>query len=726
MAPKPEKRPKGTSDSMETLKHQRDIKLETLASGVAILWFNCAGKVNVLGHNVLLELTELIPQIKADKKIKALIIASSKPDTFVSGADLHEIMSFDSQEQAHKLSKEGQAVFNQLENLGKPTVAAIHGACLGGGLEVALCANFRISSDSDLSIFGLPEVRLGLIPGLGGTQRLPRLIPVRLALEYILTSEIVSATKALELGIVDQVVPYSELYKAAEELALAILEDRAKPRPAKEEESPEKLKKLFATMERSIKIRLKGNYPAPLKAIEAVQLSTTATLEEGLALEAKSFAELASDKTSSNLIQLFFSQDFTARSAARTAEKSGAKPIKTLGVIGSGIMGLDIAKLAAVHGINVRVKTSSVERAKEMADFDAAHEEAHASTLAGGTSQRGKITFSEQLSVLSDCEMVIEAVPEDSKLKQKLLAEVEKHVADDCVLITNTSALELIELGQEMSKPERFVGLHFFYPVDKMPLVEVISHPSTNAKTNSLALGLVTKLGKVPIGVKDSVGFLVNRLLTTHLMEASRMLDEGYPFNWIEDAAVQFGLPMGPFTLVDELGLSLCFSVANKLHAAFGERFTPPIAMKTTAAAGLRGKSSGAGCYHWDASGRKLEINPDFARITNMTVSTEKATAEQIAEIQHRLIFVIVDEAARCLEEKVVRKPRELDLALVIGSGFPPFRGGVLRYADSFGIPQLIEELNKTYTTCEPKRQISSLLTSMSESGRRFYSSGAN
>jgi 3-hydroxyacyl-CoA dehydrogenase/enoyl-CoA hydratase/3-hydroxybutyryl-CoA epimerase len=209
-------------------------------------------------------------------------------------------------------------------------------------------------------------------------------------------------------------------------------------------------------------------------------------------------------------------------------------------------------------------------------------------------------------------------------------------------------------------------------------------------------------------------------------MEASRMLDEGYPFNWIEEAAVQFGLPMGPFTLVDELGLPLCFSVANKLHAAFGARFTPPIAMKLTAAAGLRGKSSGSGCYHWDASGRKLEINPEFTKITNMTISDEKASPEQIAEIQHRLIFVIVDEAARCLEEKVVRKPRELDLALVIGSGFPPFRGGVLRYADSFGIPKLIEELNKTYTTCEPKRQVSNLLTSMSESGRRFYSSGAN
>ncbi len=707
-----------------TLKHQRDLKIEKLPSGVAFLWFDCAGKVNVLGNSAMVELRELIQAIKGDDEIKAVIIASKKPDTFVSGADLHEIMSFESKEQAHQLSQDGQFVFNQLENLGKPTVAAINGPCLGGGLEVALCTNYRIATNSPLTVLGLPEVRLGLIPGLGGTQRLPRLIPVKVALEYILNSDIVSAERALELGIVDKIVDANILYEEAEFVALAILGGKAPVRAANVED-PEKLKKLFATMTRSIKIRLKGNYPAPVKAIEAVHLATSATLAEGLAFEAKSFADLASDKSSSNLIQLFFSQDFTIRSAARTAEKTAGKELKTIGIIGSGIMGMDIAKIASTHGINVMVKTSSEARARQMTETHLAFEEHHRLAPSNHLPEHADITFSHELSILSACDMVIEAVPEDSKLKQKLLAEVESLVSDDCVLVTNTSAIELIELGQELKKPERFVGLHFFYPVDKMPLVEVISHPSTNAVTNARAIALLTKLGKVPISVKDSVGFLVNRLLTTHLMEASRMLDEGYPFNWIEDAALQFGLPMGPFTLVDELGLPLCISVANKLHAAFGERFTPPEVMQITAAAGFKGKADGAGCYHWDESGKKLEINPEFSAISKMKISEAKASPEQIIEIQNRLVLVIVDEAARCLEEKVVRKPRELDLALVVGTGFPPFRGGVLRYADSFGISNLVETLRQIYGTTKPKREISNLLTSMSQTGRRFYSSGA-
>lgn len=712
--------------TLATLKHQRDIQVEKLPSGAAFLWFDCAGKANVLGNSAMVELRELIQVIKDDSEIKALIIASKKTDTFVSGADLHEIMSFESFEQAHQLSVDGQLVFNQLADLGKPTVSAINGPCLGGGLEVVLCTDYRIATNADITVIGLPEVRLGLIPGLGGTQRLPRLIPVKDALEFILTSDIVSAQKAHEMGIIDKIVSFDTLYAEAEKVALALLDGTMPARAAKAEENPDKLKKLFATMERSIQIRLKGNYPAPPKAIEAVKLSTSASLQEGLAREALSFAELASDKTSSNLIQLFFSQDFTARSAARTAEKTAGKAIKKVGVIGSGIMGMDIAKLTANHGIDVIVKTSSQARAEELAANDKTHQQSDAVVNNPPAIERGQIEFTGDLAALAGCDLVVEAVPEDSTLKQKLLAELENHVSDDCILVTNTSALELIELGQELKKPERFVGLHFFYPVDKMPLVEAVSHPSTNNVSNGIALSYVTRLGKVPISVKDSAGFLVNRLLTTHLMEASRLLDEGYPFNWIEDAAVKFGLPMGPFTLVDELGIPLCLSVATKLHNAFGERLTPPVVMKTTSGAGLKGKISGAGCYLWDSNGRKLDINPEFVELAKIKISSEKASDEETAQIQKRLIYVMIDEAARCLEEKVVRKPRELDLALVIGSGFPPFRGGVLRYADSVGIKNLVDDLTEIYTTSEPHRQVSNLLRSMSESGRRFYSSGAN
>jgi 3-hydroxyacyl-CoA dehydrogenase/enoyl-CoA hydratase/3-hydroxybutyryl-CoA epimerase len=286
-----------------------------------------------------------------------------------------------------------------------------------------------------------------------------------------------------------------------------------------------------------------------------------------------------------------------------------------------------------------------------------------------------------------------------------------------------------VELAQEMKKPDRFVGLHFFYPVDKMPLVEVISHPSTSAMSTARAVWLLNKVEKVPISVKDSTGFLVNRLLTTHLMEASHMLDEGVPINWIEEAALRFGLPMGPFTLVDELGIPLCIDVAKRLYNSFGKRFTPPRVLHETAAAGLKGRISGAGCYLWE-DGRKKELNPEFLALGKVSVSQEKPTDEQILSLQNRLIYVMIDEASRCLEEKVVRKPRELDLALVLGAGFPPFRGGLLRFADSRlsnGMGDIIDELLAIYRNSTLNfREVSSLLISMRESGRRFYSSGAS
>jgi 3-hydroxyacyl-CoA dehydrogenase/enoyl-CoA hydratase/3-hydroxybutyryl-CoA epimerase len=703
-----------------TQEQAKTLKIDRAADGVATLWFDCAGKVNVLGDATMKELRELVKEIKADNSIKALLIASAKPDTFVSGADLHELLGFQSLEQAHALASEGQAVFNSLENLGKPIVAAINGPCLGGGLEVTLCATRRIATNNPLTIIGLPEVRLGLIPGLGGTQRLPRLIPVKQALDFILEASPTSAAQALELGIIDEVVEPSELLDRARALALELVAggEASFQRKAKPAEDPEKLKKLFALMERSVKIRLKGHYPAPLKAIDCVRLSQSTTLLEGLAQEASYFAELAFSNTSRNLIQFFFSQDFVTRSAARTAERSVKKPLKTLGIIGSGIMGTEIAHAAIAQGLDVRIKTSSEEKAEQIRSRENHHPE---------------ITVSADYSILKDCDLVLEAIIEDAEVKQKLLSELESYVSDDCIIASNTSSIELIELGQNLTKPERFVGTHFFYPVSKMQLVEVASHPSTSAATNAMALGLVTKLEKTPISVKDSTGFIVNRLLTTHLMEASRLADSGVPLNWIEEAAVQFGLPMGPFTLVDELGIKLCITVARQLYMSFGERFTPPTVMEATDAAGFTGKSKDNGLYMWDGA-KKGDFNPRFIEHNKLILSSEKPDEKTIAELQDKLILPMVDEAARCLEEKVVRKARELDLAMIIGAGFPAFKGGPLRYADQTGIADIIDRVQKVYAemsvtprytnTESQTRTVSHMLTTLSEQGRRFYASG--
>ncbi len=721
--------------SVGTLQPPKTLRIDRAADGVATLWFDCPGKVNVLGDATMKELRALVKEIAADNSIKALIIASSKPDTFVSGADLHELLGFESLEAAHGLAQEGQAVFCNLENLGKPTVTAIHGPCLGGGLEAALCTTRRVATNSPLTIIGLPEVRLGLIPGLGGTQRLPRLISVIDAIDFILDASPTSAEKALELGVIDEIVEGpSMLQERARALALELIADTAPARKTKPAEDPEKLKKLFALMERSIKIRLKGHYPAPLKALDCIRLSQSAPLQEGLAKEAQHFSELAFGNTSRNLISFFFSQDFVTRSAARTAERAAKSPLKVLGIVGSGIMGTEISRAATANGLQIRLKTSSKAKEQSLKEREASNPD---------------VVVSSDYSVLKDCDIVLEAVIEDPKVKEEVLSEIEKHVRPDCVIATNTSAIELIELGQSLKDPKRFVGMHFFYPVDKMQLVEVASHPSTSSETTARALGLATTMQKTPINVKDSTGFIVNRLLTSHLLEASRLADSGVPINWIEDAAVQFGLPMGPFTLVDELGIMLCITVAKELYESFGERFLPPKIMIDSDAAGITGKSPDNGVYVWDASGRKGDFNPKFINLHNLVISKEKPDQATIQLLQDRMLLPMIDEAARCLEDKVVRKARELDLAMVVGAGFPAFRGGPLRFADQTGIAELIERLQKVYEmmpvtadgtkveTADGKaaaakagkapgtiRTPSNILMTMNEQGRRFFASG--
>lgn len=701
----------------EELYRSSEFVVDIDKDGIVALWFSCEGKANVLGRNSLHHLSEIIASLKANKKMTGLLLCSDKPDHFVYGADLHEILNFKSYEEAYTLSSEGQKVFNEIENLPVPVVAAIHGPCLGGGLEAALSAKRRIATNDTSTIIGLPEVRLGLLPGLGGTQRLPRLIALRAALEFILTSEPVDAHKALELGIVDEVVGKEELYARARQLVKEMIDGTAAPQKQKVEEKPEKAKTLFATMERSFRIRFRGNYPAPLKAIEAVRRSQTEDLLTGLDFEARAFADLATDNTSTNLIQIFFSQDFITRSAERTASRHCPTPPAVLGIVGTGTMATEIIRAAKHHipTVEFRIKASSAERAKQFKEHY--HDD-------------DSVKVTENLAVFSDCQMVVEAIVEDAAKKRALLTELEKHVSDDCVIATNTSSLELIMLGQDLKKPDRFVGTHFFYPVDKMQLVEVINHPSSSPKAIATAISLVTSLKKTPINVKDSTGFLVNRLLCTHLLESGRLLTEGVPFNWIEDAAVQFGLPMGPFTLLDELGLHLCFSVASELYRTFGERFKTPPLMDAIGKAGFVGKSTGRGMYVWDEGGRKLHMNEELVKLGDIKISEEKPSPEQLQLIQDRLLMPMMDEAARCLEEKVVRKPRELDLALVVGAGFPAFRGGPLRYCDQLGIPEVVERIKNVYALSESgvERKVCQLLTSMAQSGngRRFYSSGDN
>jgi len=693
--------------------------LRKKSSGIAVLLFDCAGKHNFLHSSVIAQLNNVLAQVEADQSIVALVIVSGKPDTYISGADLQEILKCSDKAAAHRLSYDGQQALSQMATMNKPVVTAIHGACLGGGLEVALACDYRLASPDASTQIGLPEVKLGLIPGLGGTQRLPRLIGFRPALDMILSSELVSAGKAYELGIIDELVSPDDLLSAAESRALRMAADYTPAQRLEREKVVEEkdggLKKrqaLLAMMQRSIRIKTKGHYPAPQKVIEVIADEMEKGLEHGLQLEAEAFGELVSGPVFPNLTALFLSTDYATRSAFAQAKRLRQNTVQKLMVMGAGMMGVSITQIAATCGHRVYLRGFDAQRAKLALERvqDKLKPE-----------QQDNVTLADESS-WQEVDLVLEAVPEDLAIKTKFFAEAGNKVKAGCVLATNTSGLSVTKIAEASSHPECVLGMHFFYPVDRMPLVEVVSHSKTNAETVAKAMALVAGLGKVPISVNDGPGFLVNRLLCCYLAEAGRLCEQGMPLNWIEDAAVAFGMPMGPLALMDEVGLDVAFPVATSVYRGCGERLATPMIVDVMTDMQLRGKKNKTGFYTWDESDRRLGFNQQLMDKLNATTSEAKAEPDVLNSICDRLVLPMVDEAARCLEEKIVRKPREVDLAMVLGIGFPAFRGGLLRWADSLGMKEVRGRLEKVYACPGPKREVSARILQMEKERRRFYS----
>jgi 3-hydroxyacyl-CoA dehydrogenase / enoyl-CoA hydratase / 3-hydroxybutyryl-CoA epimerase len=707
------------------IESKKQVILRKRASGVGVVLFDSPGRSNLLTTEVLQELEHALAEVSEDSGIKALMLLSGKHDTFLSGADLHEILRFENRDAAFALSRRGQAVLDRISNLGKPVVVGINGACLGGGLELALACDRRIATTSGATQLGLPEVRLGLIPGLGGTQRLPRLIGVKGALEIILSSEPISAVTAKEMGIVDDVVAPDELMARLEQEALALLHaQEIGARFGYDAAANPKDPQLLNMAERSVRIKTKGHYPAHTRVINVIRDGLANGMETGLQLEAETFADLAVGEVARNLIFLFFTSEFARQSAAAQVKKSGIPEVETVGVIGGGNMGGGIAQLAALSGHKVLVSEMTEERAR------AAVEQIRnrLSQQRPSNSQPESLLHEAAAAVnhvpstdgMAGADLVIEAVFEDLELKGKIFNQLVDNAKDDCVFASNTSSLSLSEIAARVKSPQRVVGLHFFHPVDKMPLIEVINQPDTAPWAMARAMSFVSKLGKVPVLVKDGPGFLVNRLLCCYLAEAGKLAEEKVPMNWIDDAAVAFGMPMGPLALLDEVGLDIAYKVSSMLHERCGDRLAPPAVFQKVEQLGLIGKKAGVGLYLWE-DGRKQSFNPQLIQAASLVVTETKPDPDKITEICDRLVLPMIDEAARCLSEKIVRKPRELDMSMILGIGFPAFRGGPLRYADTRGIPDIVENL----IAMQPAtgRTVSPLLATMSSTGRRFYSS---
>lgn len=705
--------------------------------------FESAGKFNSLSSRVREELHECLNTIENDSSIKAAIAISGKHESFIIGADLHEIKKASSYEELHSLSKKGQELFNRITLFKKPFVCAINGACLGGGLELALAAHGRVFSDSEKTITGLPETRLGLIPGLGGTQRLPRLIGLKAALDMILSASIISAKEAKELGFVDKLVSPDHLIETAEKLALSLAgstafaemlkrnaealsldESSVKATPfCLTELAPEKAEKMLAISERAVKLRTKGNYPAQVEVLSVIKNGLFNGMAKGLQLEAETFARLAASDVAANLISLYFNTDLAKGTAQAMVQKNSGSEVKAAGILGGGTMGTSIAQLAASNGIETTLKT----RQGREQDIEQALHSLHRPVKGDEQASRAKLTVTAAEEHLKAADLIVECVFEDLALKADILCGLKGKINERCVVVSNTSALSISEMAKSAPDPERFLGVHFFHPVDRMPLVELIPHAGTSKDALARAMDFALKLDKTPIVVKDKPGFLINRLLTVYLFELARLAEEQTPLNWVEETMLEYGMPLGPLQLMDEIGIDVAFTVAKRLEEGLGARMQSPEIFKRASAIGLQGKRSNIGFYLWEGQEKRLGINPDMLEKAGAIVSPEKCPADEKVRITNRMLLVMLDEAARCLEEKVVARPREIDYALILGVGFPAFRGGLLKYADQQGLPLVVNLLEKIYAlslACgsSGERTISPLLKKYASDGRGFYS----
>ena len=705
-----------------------------LDQGVAILTFDLPGEpVNKFSRAVKDEFLAMLDRLEADPGVAAAVLISGKPDTFIAGADIEEFLAWNGAADATAASLEGHRMLDRLERSRLPIVAAIHGACLGGGLEMALACAWRIATDHPRTVVALPEVQLGLIPGAGGTQRLPRTVGLQAALDMILTGRNIRAKKAAQSGVVHELVHPSILRTVALQRARELGAGTRKRNPSARPSSARHLLLEDNPVGRSLVLRkarettlqkTKGHYPAPLAALEAVAAGYHGR-EHGFAEEARLFGELAASPVSKELIFLFFATTALKKDPGTdpaAAARAAAEPIESLGVLGAGFMGAGIASVTAQAGIPVRLKDASLERVGKglAAVRDVLQDRLHKRQV---TRQQ----FDDQMLLVGGTidysgfgavDLVIEAVFEDLDTKHKVVREVEAVVSPRAIVASNTSTIPIARIAEASSRPERVLGMHFFSPVHKMPLLEVIVAPQTAPEVTAAAVAFGRAIGKTVIVVQDAPGFYVNRILTPYINEAGRLLDLGAPIEALDQAMTGFGFPVGPITLLDEVGLDIAGKSGVIFQAAFGDRLAPSQSLRAVVEAGRLGRKGKSGFYQYDAEGKKGDVDQTVYALLPTGVTRHEVPA---AEIQKRLAMVMVNEAARCLEEGIIRSPRDGDIGAVFGIGFPPFRGGPFRYMDSVGaaaVVQALEELDFAhpgrYVACE-------LLVQMARKGERFY-----
>jgi 3-hydroxyacyl-CoA dehydrogenase/enoyl-CoA hydratase/3-hydroxybutyryl-CoA epimerase len=634
-----------------------------------VLTFDREGSsANLFDRPALVELSDKLDALSAHPELQGLIIRSAKPSIFIAGADL-KILSASHGEDLRDLIELGQATFDKLAHLPYPTVAAIHGACVGGGLELALACDWRVASDERATKIGLPETQLGILPAWGGTTRLPRLIGLPAALPLILGGKIMTAKAARAKGIVDAVVPLEHL----EEHALTLMK-RGK-RHAKARlmlHNPLVAPMIAAKARADLKAKTRGLYPGPETALEVAALSCHGPVHAGFQREKEAILSLAERPETHQMLRLFFLQERAKKHRIVSAEP---RPVGRCAVIGAGVMGAGIAYWLSTRGHEVVLRDlDDAALAKGMKSIAKNYDEARTRRVLIPTeAARGldRILPSSAPIPLDRCDLVIEAAVERLDIKRKVFADLSARTRPDTILATNTSALPIHELAGVISHPERLVGLHFFNPVHRMQLVEVVRTTQTSDETLATAVGFVRSIGKLPVVVRDAPGFLVNRILMPYLVEAAKLFERGGDPKAVDEAMLDFGMPMGPLRLLDEVGLDVAAHVARTLAEAFPERMAVPELLDKLLAKGHAGRKSGSGFYIYE--GRRTTPNPAALALRTGNEPLPADTAAHLARCMSA-------EARLCLEEHVAETADDIDLAMVLGTGYAPFRGGPLQY----------------------------------------------
>ncbi|MCH2450594.1 MAG: fatty acid oxidation complex subunit alpha FadJ [Gracilimonas sp.] len=697
----------------------------THKNSVAIITLDLPGeKVNKLNESMMDEFASFLDELESNNDLKGAVLISGKKDNFIAGADIDMFKERDTAEEIEQLSKDGHKILNRIADFPKPIAVAIHGSCMGGGLELSLACHYRVCSDSSKTVFALPEVKLGLLPGTGGTQRLPRTIGLQNSLTYMLQGKNIYTRQARKMGLMDEETHKDAIEKAAIKGVHKIAEGKFSRKDKRSlvekllEGNPIGRKIIFSQARKKTLAQTKGNYPAPPKIIDAVEYGYKHGMEKGLENETVLFGELGATQESRNLVDLFFGMN----ASKKVPNPDLVKTVKKMAVLGAGLMGSGIAEVSMDKGdYNVLLKDQTIDQAAqgEKEIWKSLNEKAKKRIISEFERDKmaSKVTGVASYDGFKAVDLVIEAVFEDLGLKRTIVEEVESATEDHCIFASNTSSLPITEIAKEAKRSQNIIGMHYFSPVQKMPLLEIITTDQTADWVTQTAFQVGVNQGKNVIVVKDGPGFYTTRILAPYMNEALKLLEEGASIEFLDKIMKDWGFPVGPMALFDEVGIDVGAHVAETMSAMFAERGVDTSnRAQELLDAGYKGRKNKRGMYKY-SSGKKKEVNTEIYE--HFGGSSRSNPNKETAQL--RMALTMINEATFCLEEGILKSPEDGDLGAILGLGFPPFLGGPFRYIDQTGAQKVLDTLNEFTKAHGPRFKPAQILVEYAKEGKRFY-----